>query len=265
MKMVLADLASECFDNSIQLGEYNEMTVNIQRRVLATIKDDHRRKHFAVRQALNIALIAAVLVSLLTATSYAVGLFRLNKNHIPKGVTVHGEWIERDSEGNIIDVQYADYPDTNLVFSFDCETNPHYIEFKPGWLPMDGFGFGEDGWYYYYGNDGVSMECQIPYKIEVFYAHPGFRLVMMYQSEIVEEATWGKYEITKLINHNPCWGDDNYVLMFNPEYGYMIRIGGSLDMEILEEIAENLEVRITDEVVDYDQDSGIGIINVGRG
>ena len=43
MKMVLADLASECFDENIELGEYNEMTANIQRRVLAQIKDDHRQ------------------------------------------------------------------------------------------------------------------------------------------------------------------------------------------------------------------------------
>lgn len=48
MKMVLADLVSECFDDSIELGEYNEMTSNIQRRVLAQIKDDQRRKHYAM-------------------------------------------------------------------------------------------------------------------------------------------------------------------------------------------------------------------------
>ena len=58
MKMVLADLAAECFDESIVLGEYDEMTARIQKRVLSQVKDDPRRKHFAVRQALSIALIA---------------------------------------------------------------------------------------------------------------------------------------------------------------------------------------------------------------
>lgn len=75
MKMVLADLVSECFDDSIELGEYNEMTSNIQRRVLAQIKDDQRRKHYAMRQTLSIILIAAVLVSLLTVTAYALGFY----------------------------------------------------------------------------------------------------------------------------------------------------------------------------------------------
>ena len=265
MKMVLADLASECFDENIELGEYNELTAKIQRRVLAQIKDDQRRKHFAMRQALSIAIIAAVLVSLLTVTAYALGLFKLNKNHIPEEVTVHGEWIERDSEGNITDIQDMRYPDTNLTFTYDCEATPHYVHFKPGWLPMEGFGWGEDGWYSYYGNEGDSAEGQIPYKIEVFYALPGYQLVMMYESEIVEETTWSEYEVTKLVNHNPTWGDDNYVLLFSPEHGYMIRVGGCLDMDTLVKIAENLEVRITDEEVDYNPDYNIGIINVGRG
>ncbi len=275
MKMVLADLASECFDESIELGEYNEMTAKIQRRVLAQIKDDQRRKHFAMRQALSIAIIAAVLVSLLTVTAYALGLFKLNKNHIPEEVTVHGEWIERDSEGNITDIQNLQYPGANLVFTYDCEAVPHYVEIKPGWLPTEGRGWGEqgwgtEGWFQFYHDEGDSACGQILYNVDVFYAVPGFQLVMMYQSEIVEETTWGEYEVTKIINHNPHWndgagGDDNYVLLFSPEHGYMIRVGGCLDMETLEKIAQNLEVRILDEEVEYDPDYNIGIINVGRG
>lgn len=267
MKVVLADLASECFDDRIELGEYNEITANIQRRVLAQIKDDQRRKHFAVRRALSIALVAAVLVTLLTATAYALGLFRLNKNHIPEEVTVHGEWIERDSEGNITHVQNMDYTNTNLTFTYDCEGTPRYVEFKPGWLPIPGNTPGADqgGWYSYFGNDGNSASSQIPYKIECFYAVPGYQLVMMFESEITEETTWNGYEVTKLVNHNPVWGDDNYILLFSPEHGYMIRVGGGLDMETMERIAKDLEVRITDEEVKYNPDYNIGILNVGRG
>ena len=101
MKMLLTDLAGECFDESIDLGEYDEMTARIQKRVLARVRSDQRRKHYALRQALSIALLAAVLVSLLTATAYALGLFRLNKNYIPEYETVRGSWIERDEAGNL--------------------------------------------------------------------------------------------------------------------------------------------------------------------
>ena len=127
-----------------------------------------------------------------------------------------------------------------------------------------GEGVGKEA-HHYYGNDGDSFEAQIPYKIEIFYAKPGFQLVMMYESDIVEETTWGEYEVTKLVNHNPYWGDDNYVLLFSPDNGYMIRVGGGLDMETMEKIAQNLEVRILDEEVEYNPDYNIGIINVGRG
>lgn len=264
VKMVLADLAGECFDERIELGEYDETTEKLRRRVLAQIRDDGRRRRFVLRRALSTALIAAVLVSLLTATAYALGLFRLNKNHIPDDVTVRGKWIERDGEGNIAEVQILEYTDTNLVFSFEAETAPRRVEFKPGWLPMEGFGDGGSGWYHYFGNDGESGEARIPYKIEIFYAIPGFRLVMMYQSEIVEETSWGEYELVKLVNH-ASWGDDNYVLLFHPAQGYMIRVGGCLDMETLEKLAKDLEIRLTDEEVTYDPDFNIGIINIGRG
>ena len=265
MKIVLADLASECFDESIEFGEYNEMTAKIQRRVLAQIKDDQRRKHFAMRQALSIAIIAAVLVSLLTVTAYALGLFKLNKNLITDDYIPRGRWIERDSAGQIINIQDMDYPDANLFFTFDGDVMPHHIEFKPGWLPMEGFGLGEDGWYSYYGNEGDSVIVAIPYQIEVFYALPGYQLVMMYKSEIVEETIWGELEVTKLINHDPYWGDVNYVLLFSPEHGYMISVAGCLDMETLEKIAQDLEIRILDEEVDYNSDYNIGILNLGRG
>ena len=114
-------------------------------------------------------------------------------------------------------------------------------------------------------DDGSSAVGQILYNIDVFYAVPGFQLVMMYQSEILEESLWEGYEVTKLVNHNPYWGDDNYVLLFSPDNGYMIRVGGGLDMETIEKIAQNLEVRILDEEVEYNPDYNIGIINVGRG
>lgn len=265
MKMVLADLAAECFDESIALGEYDEMTARIQKRVLSQVKDDPRRRRFALRQALSIALIAAALVSLLTASAYALGLFRLNKNHIPEEGIVHGEWIERDKEGNITYIQNMDYTDTNLTFTYDCGGTPHYVQFQPRWLPMEGKGWTEDGWYSYFGNDGDSAEGQIPYKIECFYAVPGYQLVMLYESEIMEETTGNGYEVTKLINHNPYMGDENYVLLFSADHGYMIRVGGSLDMETIEKIAENLEVRITDEEVEYNPDYNIGCLNIGRG
>lgn len=266
MKIAIADMAADCFPDNVSFDGFDaESTDRITALVMEKIKDEPRCRRYVVRKVVSTILIAAVLVSLLTVTACALGLFKLNKNLITDDYVPHGRWIERDDTGQIIRIQDLDYPDANLFFTFDGDIMPHYIEFKPGWLPMEGSGWTKDGWYSCYGNNGDSDLEQVPYKIEVSYAIPGYQFVLMFKSKIVEETTWDDYEVTKLINHNPYWGDDNYVLMFNPEYGYMIRVAGGLSMETLEKIAQDLEVRILDEEVEYNPDYNIGIINIGRG
>lgn len=97
MKMVLADLAAECFDESIALGEYDEMTARIQKRVLSQVKDDPRRRRFALRQALSIALIAAALVSAPDGERICAGAVRLTKTTFRKKASSTGK-DERDKE-----------------------------------------------------------------------------------------------------------------------------------------------------------------------
>ena len=266
MKIAIADMAADCFPENVSFDGFDaESTARITTRVMKKINAEPRHRRYVVQKVVSTILIAAVLVSLLTATACALGLFKLNKNLITDDYVPHGRWIDRDDTGQIIRVQDLDYPDANLFFTFDGDVMPHYIEFKPGWLPMEGYGWTEDGWYSYYGNDGDSIMEQVPYKIEVFYALPGYQLVLMHKSEIVEETTWGEHEITELINHDPYTGDANYVLLFSPEHGYIIQVAGGLSMETLEKIAQDLEVRILDEEVEYNPDYNISIINAGRG
>jgi len=94
---------------------------------------------------------------------------------------------------------------------------------------------------------------------------PDYQLVMMDHSEIVKQELWGDYEVTEVINDNEHMGKVNYVLLFDRANGILLRVGGVDDMEVLEKIAQNLEVRITDEEVTHDPDYNIGIINVARG
>ncbi len=268
--MLLADLADACFDERIELGEYNETTANIQRRVLAQIKNDPRRKHFALRRTISTVLIAAALVSLLTATAYALGLFRLNARLLPEGDTPRGQWVFRDEEGRVEEVQNMQYPGANLVFTYDCEETPHYVEIKPGWLPAEGRGYGEqgwgtDGWFQFFLNEEDDPCGAILYRMECFYAVPDYQLVMMYESEIVEETSWEGYDLIKVVNHDPVVGDVNYVLLFSSEQGFLFRVGGSLDLDTLEKMAKSVEFRATDKEVEYNPDFNIGIINVGRG
>ena len=84
-------------------------------------------------------------------------------------------------------------------------------------------------------------------------------------SEIVDQTNWGNYEVIKVVNYNDNWGEVNYVFLFDPENGYVIRIGGCISMEDIEHIARELEVRITDKEHEYESDNNIGILDIGRG
>lgn len=275
MKLVLSDLVNDCFDGKVSFGGSKEMTDRIRRRVLSQLKNDTRRRHFAWHRALRTVALATGLAALLTMAAYALGLFRMNARMVPPNYTVHGQWIERDAQGNVIRIQDLYYPGANFVLTFDCNAEAKAIEFSPHWVPSEGHGWSYErsawsdstnDWYTHFGSeDANGTTGAITYQISCFYAVPGFQLVMQFESEIVEETTWDELEIMKLINHNPYWGDDNYILMFSPSDGYLIRVGGHCSMDELEQIARALQVRVTDRKVEYDPDFSIGIMNVGRG
>ena len=59
---------------------------------------------------------------------------------------------------------------------------------------------------------------------------------------------------------------ENYVLMFCTEEGYMINVGGTLDLETLAHIARELEVRPTGQKVSKDLVGGWAeVVNIARG
>ena len=58
---------------------------------------------------------------------------------------------------------------------------------------------------------------------------------------------------------------ENYVFMFSPDEGYLINIGGTADMETLEHIARDLDVRVTEEIVDYGPEFYVDLLNIVRG
>lgn len=272
--MYLTDLAEGCFDARVSFSEDAAMTMRVRHRVLSEVRQDPRRKHFSARRTLRVALLAAAMALLFTATAWATGLFRLHTNLIPANQLIHGQWIERDEAGNITEVQDLRYPGANLVFTFDCEATPHRTLFSPGWVPSEGRGFLEDeerwsssteDWYFFFGDEGENAQSPINYQIAVYYAVPNYQLVMMDHSEIVKQENWGEYEVTEVVNQNEHWGEVNYVLLFNPAEGYLLRVGGCDSMETLEKIAQNLEVRVTDVEIEHDPDYNIGIINVARG
>ena len=106
---------------------------------------------------------------------------------------------------------------------------------------------------------------------------PGnFKTVINGEVTIVKEEDWGDWHVTELTSdYTNCtwrWSYEraNYVLLFNSEKGWRVDVTGTADLETLEHIARELEIRDSGERP-YFADSGetvvegIGMIDPGRG
>lgn len=81
------------------------------------------------------------------------------------------------------------------------------------------------------------------------------RYVLQGEPRVVKEEQWGAWQITQISSYyRNCsqrfdYENDtaNYIFMFNEELGFFVQISGTSDMEILEHIAKELEIRESDE------------------
>ena len=272
MKLSIFDLAGDCFPEQVRLGvEDAAMTARIQERVLREIAGDPKDKRRSLGKTIRIIALVAAVAAALSATAYASGLFKMHMDAPEKGTRVSGTWTERNADGSVANVQTLTYPDAGFVFTFEAEATPHLVKFRPGWLPEKSgeypiFGGADaEGWYDYLSDNGEGKS--IPYVIQVMYMHAGMTLVLNGECEVVKEARFGDYEMKQIhCRYMPDYlNDGNYLLLIDESEGYCLIVSGTNSMEDMEHIARELEIRVTDERVDYDPDYNIGMINIGRG
>ena len=245
-------------------------------------------------------LIAAVLISLFTITAYALGLFRVEPSELTKENAEDQMWIFTDSEGN--EMRWGDRCEHGFSFYFSGEETPRRVEFRPGWLPQEPtFWFpgvdidkgspvwdGENvGWLEYllderqketnfFPEPGIH-DVGIPYLVTINYAFKDHYLVFNGACDIVKHENWDQFEVYELtcekeIHLRPGVTDredvisrENYVLLFSLDEGYMINVGGTSDLETLEHIARELEIRTTDKPLQFAQGSMVQQINIELG
>lgn len=204
------------------------------------------------RKVFRTILIAAVLVSMFTAAAYAIAL------NIMKLRDVTGESIEGAWNGQHITLNSA-----NLELSFDVTCDPCYdAEFKANWLPMEPqnpYSPNRDGWYNYLCNTGEDVNGELPYVVQL---HNGAnlkdkRFYLNGKMEILKEDEWNGWQRTEITGdytdfmpkESTAMFTRNYLLLFSEENGYMVYIASSqYGFDVLERIAENLEVEILDTV-----------------
>ena len=259
--------------------------------------------HFR-RKLLSTLLVAAIIVSLLTGAAYALGLFRVVPGEMKSVPEKEQTWIFMDSDGNEVERWVGDDFANGFCFRFSGEEAPHRVEFRAGWLPQEptfwypdpaldpyspeqDWSIGKELWLEYLLDERQSEtdffpepgihDVGIPYMITVEYAQEDNYLIFNGKCKILKHEYWGDYEVyevycEKEIHLAPGVTDrelvispENYVVLFSLNEGFVITVGGTSDMEILERIARDLEVRTTDEVVDVQPGVSLTLNNIVLG
>lgn len=280
MQIRITDLMDGCCPEKAEPGRQDaELVRRIEREVFMKLNVDNRQ--IRRRKVLRIALIAAVIAALMTVTAFAAGLFTMERHQVEDSEEVSGYWRFYDEEGNLTEAQKLTYPDAGIVFTFYGPEDGEYNrpEFCFGWLPEEGEHYEEqksrsEGWMYSYGQmchcDIISCQAGVM-SVPV----NGYQGVLNGEATVLKEETWDCWAVTEVqVDYTDSkmvrWQEPvNYIYMFDEERGYLAYVKGCDDMDTLEKIAKNMEIRESDTPnTSYGNpldEIQIGIFDLGRG
>lgn len=280
MQIRITDLMDGCCPEKAEPGRQDaELARRIEREVFMKLNVDNRQ--IRRRKVLRIALIAAVIAALMTVTAFAAGLFTMERHLVEDSEEVSGYWRFYDEEGNLTEAQKLTYPDAGIVFTFYGPEDGEYNrpEFRFGWLPEEGEHYEEqksrsEGWMYSYGQmchcDIISCQAGVM-SVPV----NGYQGVLNGEATVLKEETWDCWAVTEVqVDYTDSkmvrWQEPvNYIYMFDEERGYLAYVKGCDDMDTLEKIAKNMEIRESDTPnTSYGNpldEIQIGMFDLGRG
>lgn len=280
MQIRITDLMDGCCPEKAEPGRQDaELARRIEREVFMKLNVDNRQ--IRRRKVFRIALIAAVIAALMTVTAFAAGLFTMERHQVEDSEEVSGYWRFYDEEGNLTEAQKLTYPDAGIVFTFYGPEDGEYNrpEFRFGWLPEEGEHYEEqksrsEGWMYSYGQmchcDIISCQAGVM-SVPV----NGYQGVLNGEATVLKEETWDCWAVTEVqVDYTDSkmvrWQEPvNYIYMFDEERGYLAYVKGCDDMDTLEKIAKNMEIRESDTPnTSYGNpldEIQIGMFDLGRG
>ena len=250
MKTRITDLVSDCCPEAVLIGEHDEaLASRIEAKVQTRLgpAEANTRSRGKLPRAF---LLAAVLILAIGTVAFAIAESTISvRKPSAEDELVTGFRYEEVVDDKVNNSWILVYPDAGMVFTFSCPEEITYTpEFRCFWLPQEATEgiTDEEGW-------TTRLFCDvgdaIPYSISTIeYVRDGTQLVLSGDVDIVKEEqldTWQLLEVTsdcsKLIF--PKYDRANYILLFQETTGYLIVISGELDMETLEHIAYEMEVR----------------------
>ncbi len=195
----------------------------------------------------------------------------LRKPSVDEGL-VSGFRYEEVVDGKVWNSRILAFPDAGMVFTFTCpEEMTHTPEFRCFWLPQEATEgiTDEQGWTKRLFCDSGDS---IPYCISTIDSiSDGLQLVLSGDVSVVKEERLGEWELLEVTSDcskliYPTYDRANYILLFQKTTGYLVLISGELDMDTLEHIAYEMEIRESGiPKVEHTGDPLIGTIDLARG
>lgn len=271
MKLKISELCSDCCPENVTLGTPDaELAARIKARTLKKLGVQPARRRVTVRTL----LLAAVIAAFFGSAAYAIVRYSMNFQDVQdQDEVVSGRMLEISTDGEVLSDQTFYFPYASMVLSFTGpDESYNRPEFKANWLPSDPTSTVYSGeWTSYLCNDGEGSV--MPYLITASNVNTGnSKGVLSGKTEIVKQENRDCWEITEISSdYTECqsfcsWEIVNYIFMFDPERGYLVRVSGTDSMETLEEIAKNLEIRESDTPpFESPFSEEVGILDLGRG
>ena len=269
MKLPISDLLDACTADDIELtADIN--TTAIKAKTLARIHAEKSHRRWKP----SVLLAAAIVATLLFGTAVAAGSAIVGRYvEDPSEFT---QIIKTQKEDGSILYHKAEHPDACYAITFDFEEPQEgMVYYKLNWLPYPA----HDAWpkpvdtsdrlshWDVIQNDGYYTDPDHPYRRngEMLYQIRVTPLtdpndIYFFHGKVLSEAydTWQGMSRLRLsidyasMEQNPYYHWDgppvNYLILFAPNTSILIYIAGTLGFEDLEAIAENMEIKVTDEL-----------------
>lgn len=273
MKTRISDLVADCCPAEVDLGKPDEalalrITGKVRERLGAEAAPPRRRSKLP-----RAFLLAAALVLAFGTAAFALAGFGMNlRKPAAEDPLVSGFRYEEVVDGKVWNSEILTYPDAGMVFTFSCpEESSHAAEFRCFWLPREATEglTDEEGWTKRLFCDTGS---RIPYRIETCETiRDGSQRVINGDVEVIKEEHWDSWKVLELSSDYTklpisAYDRANYILLFDESRGFLVVISGEEELETLEHIAREMEIRESEEPkFVYPGSSGIGILDLGRG
>ena len=203
-------------------------------------------------------LIAAILVPLFILSAFAIGYGAMHAHKTAAGEAMTGRVPGINVETGAAESQEIEHSGTSMWFTFYVGEDCREVSVRPGWLP-ESDAQAENYLSRYTNGRIIDNEGEwIAYCIESFNGERlrGMKYFITGESRIIKEDVWNGYDRVEIETvyesfvTGERWTAYN-MLLFSPEYSYLILIGGQdnagTDMAALEKIAENLSVEVSEE------------------